>query len=105
MQDADLERLIAELYDQPPVTDMTDEEIQAEVEAVRERRIRDDAGSRSIGLDGLLDEDMERRFDLFIERLAHKPADDDLSDEEINEIVREVRRERNGSRLSGRTTD
>ena len=55
-----------------------------------------DAESRSIVLDALLDEDLDHRLDLFIERLARKPPSDDLSDEEINEIVHEVRRERRG---------
>lgn len=55
-----------------------------------------DPDSRSKVLNALLDEDLERRFDDFIQRLANKPPDDEITDEEINAIIHEVRRERRG---------
>ena len=36
--DAKLTQLITELYNRPPVTDITDADIQAEVQAVRQQR-------------------------------------------------------------------
>ncbi len=36
--DTELAQLIAELYSQPPVTDISDEEILAEITAVRQQR-------------------------------------------------------------------
>jgi hypothetical protein len=37
--DIELARLIAELYKQPPIDDISDDEIEAEIRAVRQRRV------------------------------------------------------------------